>query len=84
MNVIVIRALADSVLEGDERFSIHLFPAQSGAVIDPLNGESFSNPATTWADNNTLHHNYMVMNQVIISFFHITFSFPVCDMLLQA
>lgn len=41
MNVIVIRALADSVLEGDERFSIHLFPAQSGAVIDPLNGEPF-------------------------------------------
>lgn len=40
-NVIMIRALADSVLEGDEHFSIHLFPAQSGAVIDPLNGESF-------------------------------------------
>lgn len=37
-SVIVIRALADTVLEGDEHFSIHLFPAESAAVIDPLNG----------------------------------------------
>lgn len=37
--VIVIRALVDAVLEGDEHFSIRLFPAESGAVIDPLNGE---------------------------------------------
>ncbi|XP_075895105.1 adhesion G-protein coupled receptor V1 isoform X2 [Nelusetta ayraudi] len=37
-HVIVIRALADAVLEGDEHFSLRLFPAESGAVIDPLNG----------------------------------------------
>ncbi|XP_056157733.1 adhesion G-protein coupled receptor V1 isoform X2 [Lampris incognitus] len=34
----VIRALADTVLEGDESFTVQLFPAKSGAVIDPLNG----------------------------------------------
>nr|XP_046243039.1 adhesion G-protein coupled receptor V1 [Scatophagus argus] len=34
----MIRALADTVLEGDENFTIRLFPADSGAVIDPLNG----------------------------------------------
>ncbi|KAM9743556.1 adhesion G-protein coupled receptor V1 isoform 2-T3 [Menidia menidia] len=33
----VIRALADDVLEGDEHFTLRLFPADSGAVIDPLN-----------------------------------------------
>lgn len=38
-NVIVIRALADALLEGEERFSVRLFPAESTAVIDPLNGE---------------------------------------------
>ncbi|XP_028269622.1 adhesion G-protein coupled receptor V1 [Parambassis ranga] len=32
----VIRALADTVLEGDEHFTVQLFPAESGAVIDPL------------------------------------------------
>uniref|UniRef100_A0A3Q3GBS3 Adhesion G-protein coupled receptor V1 n=1 Tax=Labrus bergylta TaxID=56723 RepID=A0A3Q3GBS3_9LABR len=31
-------ALADSVLEGDEHFTVKLFPAGSGAVIDPLDG----------------------------------------------
>uniref|UniRef100_UPI003AAD5B8E adhesion G-protein coupled receptor V1 n=1 Tax=Centroberyx gerrardi TaxID=166262 RepID=UPI003AAD5B8E len=35
---LVIRALADSVLEGDESFTVRLSPAESGAVIDPLNG----------------------------------------------
>ncbi|XP_075324846.1 adhesion G-protein coupled receptor V1 [Odontesthes bonariensis] len=35
----VIRALADDVIEGDEHFTVRLFPADSGAVIDPLNGE---------------------------------------------
>lgn len=39
----MIRALADSVLEGDEYFTIRLFPAESGAVIDPLNGWFLSN-----------------------------------------
>ncbi|XP_041643632.1 adhesion G-protein coupled receptor V1 [Cheilinus undulatus] len=34
----VIRALADSVLEGEEHFTVQLIPAGSGAVIDPLNG----------------------------------------------
>lgn len=38
MKTFVIRALADTVLEGDEHFTIRLFPAESGAVIDPLNG----------------------------------------------
>ena len=34
-----IRALADSVLEGDQSFSARLLPDTSGeAVIDPLNG----------------------------------------------
>lgn len=41
-HVIVIRALADAVLEGDEHFSVRLFPAEIGAVIDPLNGERAS------------------------------------------
>ncbi|KAM7416521.1 hypothetical protein PAMA_018533 [Pampus argenteus] len=34
----VIRALTDTVLEGNEHFNVQLFPAESGAVIDPLNG----------------------------------------------
>ncbi|XP_074526084.1 adhesion G-protein coupled receptor V1 [Halichoeres trimaculatus] len=38
LKTFVIRALADSVLEGDEHFTLQLFPAASGAVIDPLNG----------------------------------------------
>ncbi|XP_040899032.1 adhesion G-protein coupled receptor V1 [Toxotes jaculatrix] len=38
MKTFVIRALADTVLEGDEQFTVRLFPAESGAVIDPLNG----------------------------------------------
>ncbi|XP_044053980.1 adhesion G-protein coupled receptor V1 isoform X2 [Siniperca chuatsi] len=38
MKTFVIRALADTVLEGDEHFTVRLFPAESGAVIDPLNG----------------------------------------------
>uniref|UniRef100_UPI0037E7935A adhesion G-protein coupled receptor V1 n=1 Tax=Semicossyphus pulcher TaxID=241346 RepID=UPI0037E7935A len=38
MKTFEIRALADSVLEGDEHFTVKLFPAASGAVIDPLNG----------------------------------------------
>ncbi|XP_054629148.1 adhesion G-protein coupled receptor V1 isoform X2 [Dunckerocampus dactyliophorus] len=38
MKTFVIRALADSILEGDEHFTVNLFPASgSGAVIDPLN-----------------------------------------------
>ncbi len=39
MKTFVIRALADTVLEGDEHFTVRLFPAESGAVIDPLNGQ---------------------------------------------
>ncbi|XP_061753493.1 adhesion G-protein coupled receptor V1 [Nerophis ophidion] len=39
MKTFVIRALADSVLEGDESFTVQLFPASdTRAVIDPLNG----------------------------------------------
>uniref|UniRef100_A0A3Q3W600 Adhesion G-protein coupled receptor V1 n=1 Tax=Mola mola TaxID=94237 RepID=A0A3Q3W600_MOLML len=38
MKTFGIRALTDTVLEGEEHFSVHLFPAESGAVIDPLNG----------------------------------------------
>ncbi|XP_069555964.1 adhesion G-protein coupled receptor V1 [Brachyistius frenatus] len=38
MKSIVIRALADTVVEGDEHFTVRLFPAGSGAVINPLNG----------------------------------------------
>ncbi|XP_051279685.1 adhesion G-protein coupled receptor V1 isoform X2 [Dicentrarchus labrax] len=38
MKTFVIRALADTVLEGDEHFTVRLFPADSGAVINPLNG----------------------------------------------
>lgn len=34
----MIRALADTVLEGDEHFIVRLYPAESGAVISPLNG----------------------------------------------
>ncbi|XP_047184912.1 adhesion G-protein coupled receptor V1 [Scophthalmus maximus] len=37
MKTFVIRALSDTVLEGDEHFTIRLFPAGGGAVIDPLN-----------------------------------------------
>ncbi|KAJ8006188.1 hypothetical protein DPEC_G00125640 [Dallia pectoralis] len=33
-----IRALADAVLEGDESFTVQLLAANSGAVIDPING----------------------------------------------
>lgn len=39
MKTFVIRALADTVLEGNEHFNVRLFPAESGAVIDPLNGQ---------------------------------------------
>lgn len=39
MKTFVIRALADTVLEGDEHFTVQLYPAESGAVIDPLNGQ---------------------------------------------
>ncbi|XP_055742122.1 adhesion G-protein coupled receptor V1 isoform X1 [Salvelinus fontinalis] len=35
---LVIRALADTVLEGDENFTVQLLAAESGAVIDPING----------------------------------------------
>uniref|UniRef100_A0A668RW45 Adhesion G-protein coupled receptor V1 n=1 Tax=Oreochromis aureus TaxID=47969 RepID=A0A668RW45_OREAU len=38
MKSFVIRALADTVVEGEEHFTVQLFPADSGAVIDPLNG----------------------------------------------
>lgn len=38
VKTIVIKALADTVLEGDERFTVRLFPAETGAVISPLNG----------------------------------------------
>ncbi|KAF7670351.1 hypothetical protein LDENG_00010120 [Lucifuga dentata] len=34
----VIRALADTVLEGEERFIVRLFPTDSDVVIDSLNG----------------------------------------------
>lgn len=46
----VIRALADSPLEGDEHFSIRLFPAESSAVIDPLNGQYLHNITSASAD----------------------------------
>lgn len=39
MKTFVIRALADTVLEGDEHFTVRLFPVESAAVIDPLNGQ---------------------------------------------
>ena len=39
MKTFVIRALADSALEGDEHFTVRLFPVDSVAVIDPLNGQ---------------------------------------------
>lgn len=35
----MVRALADTELEGDEQFIVRLFPSASGAVIDPLNGQ---------------------------------------------
>uniref|UniRef100_A0A3Q2DXJ8 Adhesion G-protein coupled receptor V1 n=1 Tax=Cyprinodon variegatus TaxID=28743 RepID=A0A3Q2DXJ8_CYPVA len=35
----VIGALADNFIEGDEHFTLRLFPADSGAIIDPLHGE---------------------------------------------
>ncbi|XP_074494393.1 adhesion G-protein coupled receptor V1 [Sebastes fasciatus] len=38
MKTFVIRALADTALEGNEYFTVRLFPAESGAVVDPLNG----------------------------------------------
>ncbi|XP_045890437.1 adhesion G-protein coupled receptor V1 [Micropterus dolomieu] len=38
MKTFVIRAFADTVLEGDEYFTVRLFPLESGAIIDPLNG----------------------------------------------
>lgn len=41
MKTFVIRTLTDTVLEGEEHFSVHLFPAESAAVIDPLNGQYF-------------------------------------------
>ncbi|KAM6965415.1 adhesion G-protein coupled receptor V1 [Aplochiton taeniatus] len=37
---LVIQALADAVLEGDESFAVQLSPGQSGAVIDPSRGEA--------------------------------------------
>ncbi|XP_060927102.1 adhesion G-protein coupled receptor V1 [Limanda limanda] len=37
MKTFMIRALADSVVEGEEHFTVRLLPAGSGAVIDPLN-----------------------------------------------
>ncbi|KAM8865111.1 adhesion G-protein coupled receptor V1 isoform 2-T2 [Synchiropus picturatus] len=41
MKTFLIQALKDATLEGDEHFSVGLFPASgSGAVIDPLNGEA--------------------------------------------
>lgn len=39
MKTFVVRALADTELEGDEHFIVRLFPSESGAVIDPLNGQ---------------------------------------------
>ncbi|XP_036069486.1 adhesion G-protein coupled receptor V1 isoform X2 [Oryzias melastigma] len=38
MKTFVIRALADNVLEGEEHFTLRLSPADSGAIIDPING----------------------------------------------
>ena len=35
----MIRALEDSVLEGDESFTVRLLPGTSAAVIDPLAGQ---------------------------------------------
>nr|XP_029492889.1 adhesion G-protein coupled receptor V1-like [Oncorhynchus nerka] len=37
---LVIRALADAVLEGEESFTVQLLAAKSGAVIDPINGSA--------------------------------------------
>lgn len=36
---LVIRALADAVLEGDESFTVQLLAAKSDAVIDPVDGQ---------------------------------------------
>ncbi|XP_037338537.2 adhesion G-protein coupled receptor V1 [Pungitius pungitius] len=38
MKSFTIRALTDTTLEGTEYFTIQLFPAESGAIIDPLKG----------------------------------------------
>ncbi|XP_077943744.1 adhesion G-protein coupled receptor V1 [Gasterosteus aculeatus] len=38
MKSFMIRALADTILEGTEYFRVQLFPAESGAIIDPLKG----------------------------------------------
>lgn len=39
LKTFTVKALADSALEGEEGFNVHLFPAETGAVIDPLNGQ---------------------------------------------
>lgn len=44
----MIRALADAVLEGDENFTVQLLAAESGAVIDPINGQYL------WAASHTV------------------------------
>lgn len=44
MKTFVIRALADTLLEGDEHFTVRLFPDESGAVINPVNGQYFTLP----------------------------------------
>lgn len=38
LETFTITALTDSALEGEERFNVRLFPAQTDAIIDPLNG----------------------------------------------
>lgn len=38
LETFTIQALPDSALEGEERFNVRLLPAETDAVIDPLNG----------------------------------------------
>lgn len=39
LKTFTVKALADSALEGEEGFNVRLFPAETDAVIDPLNGQ---------------------------------------------
>lgn len=41
LKTFVVKALTDTILEGEEHFSVHLFPAKSDVVIDPLNGQYY-------------------------------------------
>lgn len=41
LKTFVVKALTDTVLEDEEHFRVHLFPAKSDVVIDPLNGQYY-------------------------------------------